>query len=119
MVQRVASIRTYRLTPGEAGVEHQNAAWSAMFSEDSKHPPLVVVAEMKEAVPSQDCAKSPTKGQRPHIGDDPFLIRHPGSAERDQRRRAVHAGDAKAMRRHMKSYRSAAPTTEIKDSRSP
>jgi len=41
---------------------------------------LVLVPEMKEAVPSQDPLKSPTKGQRSHIAYDPFLIRHSGSA---------------------------------------
>jgi hypothetical protein len=46
----------------------------------AEHGALVVVPEMKEAIPGQDTAKPPTKSQRPHITDDPRLIRHPGSA---------------------------------------
>jgi hypothetical protein len=45
-----------------------------------KYRSLVLVPEMKEAVPGQYPLKSPTKGQRAHIADDPFLIRHSASA---------------------------------------
>src|SRR6185437_1521927 len=52
---------------------------------------------MKKAVPGQYSLKSPAERQRPHVADDPFLIRHPAAAQRDQRRRTVDAGDAKTL----------------------
>jgi hypothetical protein len=80
MVQRIAPIRAHCLAMTKAGIENQNSGWRRVHGKYAKHRPLIFVPEMKEAVLSQYRAKSPTKGQRPHIGDDPLLIRHPGSA---------------------------------------
>jgi hypothetical protein len=74
---------------------------------------LIVMLEMEEAIPSQYATKSSTKSQASHVSDDPLLIRHPGSAKRNQRWRAVHAGDMKAFRRHVKRHRDAAPAPKV------
>lgn len=80
MVQGIASIRAHGLAVTEAGIEHQNGGWRRVRGKYAKHGPLVFVPEMKEAVPGQHPVKSPAKGQRPHIADNPLLIRHPGPA---------------------------------------
>jgi hypothetical protein len=76
----------------KAGVEHQSSGWRRVQGEYAKHRPLIVVPEMEEAVPSQYSIKPPTESQGPHVSDDPLLIRHPGSTERDQRRMTVGLG---------------------------
>ena len=80
MVERIAPIGAQRLAMSRAGIEHQKCAWRRMRGKYAKHRPLVFVPEMKEAIPGQYPAKSPAKGQRRHIADDPFLLRHSGSA---------------------------------------
>src|SRR6516162_2580751 len=71
---------------------------------------------MKKTVPSQYSTKLPTAGKRPHIGNDPLLIRHSASAERDQCGRAIYARDVKAARNDVERNWRTAPAPEIKDS---
>ena len=115
MVQRIASIGTDCLAMTKAGIEHQNGGWGSVHGKYFKHRSLILVPEMEEAVPSQYPLKSPTKGQRSHIADDPFLIRHPSLAQRYEGRRAVHAGDVKTMRNHVKRNGGAATTAKIEN----
>ena len=80
MVQRIALIGADRLAMTKAGIEHHNGGWRSVQGKYPEHRSLVLVPEMEEAVPGQYPLKSPAKGQGSHIADDPFLIRHPGSA---------------------------------------
>ena len=80
MIERIAAIRADCLAMIKARIEDQNSGGRRVQGEYLEHRLLVLVPEMKEAVPSQDPLKSPTKGQRSHIAYDPFLIRHSGSA---------------------------------------
>jgi hypothetical protein len=80
MVQRITPIGTYRLTMRNTAIEHQNSGGRRVYLKNPKHEPLIIVLEMKEAIPSQYSVKSPAKAQRPHIGNDPLLIWHPVSA---------------------------------------
>jgi hypothetical protein len=54
-----------------------------------------------------------------HIADDPFLIRHPCSAQRYRRGGVVRASYAKAFSNHVKRNRQTAPAAKIKNSRAP
>jgi len=101
----------------KAGIEHQNSGWPGVRGKYAKHPPLVFVSEMKEAIPSQYPAKSSAERQRPHIADDPLLIRHPGSTQRNKRWGAIHASDAKALRNHVTRNRRSAPAAKIENGR--
>ena len=77
MIERVTAIRANSFTVTKSCVEHQNSGRGGVCGKYAKHHFLIFVPEMKEAVPSQYPVKSLTKGQRPHIADDPILIRHP------------------------------------------
>ena len=56
-----------------SGVEHQPRARGRMVGEDSEHPPLVVVIEVKKAVPGEDAVEAPAKCQTAHVGDNPVV----------------------------------------------
>jgi hypothetical protein len=103
----------------ESAIKHQNGGRRCVFGKYVKHRLLIFVLEMKEAVPGQDAPKSPPQFQCPHIADDPLLIRHPRSAQRYECRRAVHAGNAKALRNHVKRNGGTTPAAKIEDSRTP
>jgi hypothetical protein len=80
MIQRITPIRADRFAVTKPGVEHQSGGRCRVCGKYGKHRCLIFVPEMKEAIPSQYAVKSATKGQGPHIADDPLLIGHPRSA---------------------------------------
>jgi hypothetical protein len=55
-------------------IEHQYRANVSVVGEDREHSPLRTMIEVKEAVPGEDAIEAPTKGQTPHVGEDPFLM---------------------------------------------
>src|SRR5215468_2741195 len=79
-----------------------------------EHGALIVGLEVEEAVPRQYSVKPPADCQRAHIRDQPLLIRHSASAQRDQGWRAVDARDLETMRNQAPCNRHPAAAAEVK-----
>lgn len=47
--------------------EHQSGVWRGVRPENREHPPVIFVAQMKEAVPGENAMKEPPERQRPHV----------------------------------------------------
>lgn len=86
MVERFALEFADGLAVHRAAGEHQGSVRSGVSPENVEHRTLIFRAEVKEAVPGQDAVKTPAQRQRPHIVDDPVLIRETGLAEVDESR---------------------------------
>ena len=61
MIQRIAPVFADSLTVLWPCIEHQYRADGGVVSENSKHSSLVIVIEVKEAVPSENAIESPTE----------------------------------------------------------
>jgi hypothetical protein len=60
-----------------------------MFGENPEHATLIVVPEVKEAVPGENSIKPRTDRREPHVTNDPAMIRHALATERNQARGRV------------------------------
>src|SRR5258708_29572497 len=93
VVKRLAAEISDCLAMRRAAGEHQGGIRRGVFSENGKHPALILRAEMEIAVPCENAAKRPAQRQRPHVRDDPLLAWKMALADVDERRRGVHARD--------------------------
>src|ERR1700737_3393088 len=97
MVKRLAFVGADCLSVRRAAGKDQCCLGCRVPAEDGKHSPLVFWAQMKKAVPGHDAVKALFERQRPHICDDPFLLRKAPCAETYERWRRVHASQMVAL----------------------
>jgi len=86
-----------------------------MVGEYSEHAALVIVAEVKETVPSQDAAEAPIQRQLPHVGHDPLVIGQTAATKRYHRPRRVNARHAQASLGHMLCNRPSRTTAQVQN----
>lgn len=72
-----------------------------MLAEDGKHGPLVVMREVKEAIPSDQPVKASVDRQRTHISYDPFRLRKAAPAFCDERWRSIDADNSEPALKEM------------------
>lgn len=61
IIQRIAAVFADGLAVLRASVEHQPRTPEGAVGEDREHPPLVVIIEVKKAVPGEDGVEAPAK----------------------------------------------------------
>src|SRR5215831_4951008 len=66
-----------------SGVEHEHSIVSRMHVECGEHRSLRLVRKVEVAVPGENAVKASAERQLAHVGDDPFLLRHPILRQRD------------------------------------
>ena len=86
-----------------------------MVGEYSEHAALVIVAEVKETVPSQDAAEAPIQRQLPHVGHDPLVIGQTVATKRYHRPRRVNARHAQASLGHMLCNRPSRTAAQVQN----
>ena len=96
MIQHLALEAPQGLAMFRAAGEHQGRPRRGVHPEHGEHAPLIVVAQVEQAVPGEDAVERLAKGQDPHVGDAPGLLRHALPAMGDHFRRRIHAGEGAA-----------------------
>lgn len=76
--------------------KHESGAGRGMFAEDGKHGALVVVREVKEAVPCEQTIKETPQRKSAHVYELRFLMGEIVPEEVNHLRRSVDAGDSAA-----------------------
>ncbi len=117
MIEGVAAIAADGLAVSGAGVQHQQRAGRSVPREDLDHAPLIVVVEVKKAVPGEDAGERRRKAQRAHIRADPCLTGKPLSAQGDERLRRVDARHRKAVGHEVCGHRVSAAAAQVEDRR--
>ena len=74
MIQWIAAVFADGLAVLRSGVEHQPSILGGVVGEDTEHPPLVVIVEVKKAVPGEDAVEASAKRQAAHISDNPIVV---------------------------------------------
>ena len=115
VIQGVVPIATDRLPMLRSCVEHQPRSGGCVVGEYSEHSALVIVAEVKETVPSQDAAEAPMQRQLPHVGHDPLVIGQTVATKRYHRARRVNARHAQASLGHMLGNRPSRTTAQVQN----
>ena len=115
VVERVPSVVADGFAVGGARIEHEHGRPGAVGGEDVEHEPLVVGAEVKEAVPGEHPIERPAKGQGAHVRDHPVLVGQALATDRDHRGRSVHPRHMKAARGHVRRDGRPRPAPEVKD----
>jgi hypothetical protein len=59
MIKRVAFVLTHALAMLQSRIKHEHSTDGSVVRKNPKHLALVIVIEVKEAVPGQDTIKAP------------------------------------------------------------
>src|SRR6266849_5090905 len=88
-----------------------------MLLENRKHLPLVLRAQVKEAVPGKKSVKNIVQANRPHVCDLPLLRREMFLGNSDEFRRRIHAGDVAPILDEIAPDRFARATPDVEGAR--
>src|SRR5215212_2887018 len=75
VVEGLALPFAHRHPRAGAGDEEERRAGRGVVAEDSEHRPLVVGAQVKEAIPGQDSLEARAEAGRAHVAYDPARVR--------------------------------------------
>jgi len=65
-------VRTDGFTVCRTACEHKSRAGSRMPAEDRKYTTLVLMAEMEQAIPREECLEAVAQFKSAHVCDQPF-----------------------------------------------
>lgn len=115
MIERLVLPFPDRLAIGRSRREAERRAGGGMIGEAGEHGPLIVLIQVKEAVPGENSVEPAPEVQRAHVAQMPILVGKPLLAERQQARGRVQTGHPKAAPDQVAGNRLAAPAAEIED----
>lgn len=117
VIERLAlEIPQHPATLGTAG-EHQGRSWSCMPPKHRKHRRLILGSEVEKAMPRKNAVKPPPQLQRPHIAEEPLLLRKSPTRHLQQRLRRIHTGHPVSLPDEIAADRQPRPAADIENRR--